>query len=190
MRKRTSPIWTLDREELVRIVKDSDTLSSVLRSVGLDPAGSGGRFRDLKKRLNEESIDFSHIKLGAFSNQGRNFKKKAIPLKDVMIENSTYSRCTLKKRLLKNGILKNICSICGQDPIHNDIKLVMVLDHTNGVRNDNRRENLRLLCPNCNSQQKTFAGRANKKSSRKCSECSSEISRRSKSGLCKKCYKK
>jgi hypothetical protein len=35
----------------------------------------------------------------------------------------------------------------------------MVLDHINGVPNDNRLENLRFLCPNCNSQTDTFAGR-------------------------------
>jgi 5-methylcytosine-specific restriction endonuclease McrA len=35
----------------------------------------------------------------------------------------------------------------------------MVLDHRNGDNTDNRLDNLRLLCPNCNSQQATFAGR-------------------------------
>jgi 5-methylcytosine-specific restriction endonuclease McrA len=43
----------------------------------------------------------------------------------------------------------------------------MVLDHINGIPNDNRIENLRFLCPNCNSQTDTFAGRntnRNKKS--------------------------
>ena len=34
--------------------------------------------------------------------------------------------------------------------------------HDNGIPNDNRLENLRFLCPNCNSQTDTFAGR-NKK---------------------------
>jgi 5-methylcytosine-specific restriction endonuclease McrA len=36
---------------------------------------------------------------------------------------------------------------------------VLVLDHVNGAKHDWRLENLRLLCPNCNSQTPTFCGR-------------------------------
>jgi len=188
MRKRTSPIWIISKEDLTKIVKNNDTLSGILRELKRDPSNSGGRFRSLKKRLNEDNIDYSHIKLGNFANKGKKFPSKAIPLEEVMVENSTYSRKTLKKRLLKNGMLKNECSICGQEPIYNGKKLVMVLDHINGVRNDNREENLRLLCPNCNSQQNTFAGRNNKKPLPKCKNCGKEVSRRSKTGFCKDCY--
>jgi len=188
MRKRTSPIWTTSKRDLSEIVKSNITISGVLRDIGLDPTGSGSRFRDLKKRLRKEEIDFSHIKLGAFSNVGRNFAKKAISLEKIMVKNSTYSRKSLKRRLLEEEILENKCSICDQDPIHNGIELVMVLDHINGTRDDNRKENLRLLCPNCNSQQITFAGRANKKITPKCIHCGLEISRRSKTQLCEECY--
>ena len=107
-----------------------------------------------------------------------------------MTENSTYSRNHLKKRLIKNGILENKCDICGLLPEWQEQKLVMVLDHINGIRNDNRKENLRLLCPNCNSQQSTFAGKRNKQPSLVCKNCDNTISKRSKSGLCKICYDK
>ena len=40
--------------------------------------------------------------------------------------------------------------------------LVLILDHINGNAEDNRYENLRFVCPNCNSQLPTFTGR-NKK---------------------------
>jgi hypothetical protein len=40
----------------------------------------------------------------------------------------------------------------------NGKKLNLILDHINGVHGDNRPKNLRLLCPNCNSQELTHGG--------------------------------
>jgi hypothetical protein len=59
----------------------------------------------------------------------------------------------------------------------------MVLDHINGIDNDNRLCNLRLLCPNCNSQTDSFAGKKNKK---KC-QCEKEICRSA--VKCSSCYR-
>lgn len=84
------------------------------------------------------------------------------PLDEVMVENSTYNRGHLKRRLLEKGLLDNVCAICGCQPVHNGKPMVLVIDHINGVNNDNRIDNLRMLCPNCNSQTDTFSGR-NKK---------------------------
>ncbi len=35
-------------------------------------------------------------------------------------------------------------------------KLSLILDHINGISNDNRLENLRFVCPNCNATLKTY----------------------------------
>jgi hypothetical protein len=76
------------------------------------------------------------------------------------VEGSTYT-CTntLKVRLLREGLLVNRCYECGMEPLWQGKRLVLILDHRNGDNTDNRLENLRLLCPNCNSQQPTFAGK-------------------------------
>lgn len=67
-------------------------------------------------------------------------------------------RTHLKDRLLRAGLLRNECSHCGlQD--WQGARLVMHLDHINGIRNDNRLENLRMLCPNCHSQTETYSGK-------------------------------
>jgi hypothetical protein len=48
------------------------------------------------------------------------------------------------------------CLICGQSEEWNGSPLTLVLDHIDGDSSNNRRENLRLVCPNCDSQLPTF----------------------------------
>lgn len=55
----------------------------------------------------------------------------------------------------------NKCSECGINNLWNNKKLNLQLDHIDGNRKNNTIDNLRLLCPNCHSQTKTYAGRNN-----------------------------
>ena len=57
------------------------------------------------------------------------------------------------------------CAICGIDNIWNGQNLNFVLDHIDGNASNSCRENLRLVCPNCDSQLPTFKSR-NKNSAR------------------------
>ena len=51
------------------------------------------------------------------------------------------------------------CAICGGPNEWLGIPLAFVLDHIDGDPTNNRRENLRLVCPNCDSQLPTFKAR-------------------------------
>ncbi len=51
------------------------------------------------------------------------------------------------------------CQDCGLEPYWNDKPLVLHVDHINGLHHDYRPENLRFLCPNCQSQTVNFAVR-------------------------------
>jgi len=61
----------------------------------------------------------------------------------------------LKNRLLKEGVLKNICSVCLIDS-WNGKAIKLELDHIDGSRTNHSLLNLRLLCPNCHSQTDTY----------------------------------
>ena len=72
-------------------------------------------------------------------------------------------------RFVKNHILKEQnykCEICKIENKWNNKPLVFVLDHIDGDAINNFRENLRLLCHNCDSQLDTYKSK-NKNSSRK-----------------------
>ena len=51
------------------------------------------------------------------------------------------------------------CAICGATSVWLDLPLAFVLDHIDGDPTNNRRENLRLVCPNCDSQLATYKSR-------------------------------
>ncbi len=171
---------TWSKENLVDVVKTSRNKIEVFKKLGLRSAG--GNWTTLKKYLNLYDIDYSHFT----KTYNKPFESE---LFEILVENSEYSRHSLKKRLYKEGLLSPICSMCGQDENWNGMKISLIIDHINGVYNDNRIENLRIVCPNCNAGLETFSGRNIKieKKTYLC-ECGKE---KTKSGrMCVDCYSK
>lgn len=144
-------------EEFAEAIKSSHSIRETLIKLGLKGAGANYRmFKILVKQLN---INHSHF-LGQGHMKGKPLGiHRTIPLKDILIEHSTYGTISrLNKRLIKEGYLKNECSICHISEWQGK-KLSLHLDHINGIHNDNRLTNLRLLCPNCHSQTETYTGK-------------------------------
>lgn len=69
-------------------------------------------------------------------------------------QRANYSPAVFKKDILAEQ--DNKCAICGNPPEWNGKPLVFVLDHIDGHASNNTRANLRLICPNCDSQLDTF----------------------------------
>lgn len=79
---------------------------------------------------------------------------------EVFIDGKEWGSELLRKYIHHYEILEYRChgNNCGLTDWHGS-HLVLELDHISGKRNDNRKENLRWLCPNCHSQTDTFRGR-------------------------------
>jgi DNA-binding CsgD family transcriptional regulator len=82
----------------------------------------------------------------------------AMPLEELLAGGIPRARFNIKRRLIAEGLKVAGCEHCG---IREWLgaPLSFALHHINGDRHDNRLENLQLLCPNCHSQTKNFAGR-------------------------------
>ncbi len=142
------------KEEFIEIIKNSRSYSDAVRKLQLND-GHGNR-KTVIKYINLYEVDISH-----FDYKGEQviFSKK-IDLKNVLIKNSTYNNTvSLKNRLYREGLKQNKCEMCGQGEEWNGAHMSLILDHENGVHNDNRLENLRILCPNCNATLDTHGGR-------------------------------
>ena len=82
---------------------------------------------------------------------------------DVFVENSDYARHHIKKRVLEENLIEYRCGCCGIGPEWNNKPMPLILDHINGTNNDNRLENLRFVCSNCDSQLDTYKSKNRKK---------------------------
>jgi AcrR family transcriptional regulator len=83
-------------------------------------------------------------------------RPQAMPLEALLA--APRNRSHLKQRLLSAGLKEHRCEACGITEWRG-APLAMALHHVNGDGQDNRLENLQLLCPNCHSQTENFAGR-------------------------------
>jgi hypothetical protein len=172
-------------QNLKNIVSDSFSYSDCLRKMNLSTRP--GNYTTLKKYINLYKISIEHFyknQIGGLNNYVFNIKKE---LSELLVENSTYSTSKLKDRLYKEGLKNRSCEICCQCEEWMGKKMSLILDHINGINNDNRIENLRIVCPNCNATLDTHC-RGNKKSNeknKKYCECGKEIFKSS--IKCKKC---
>lgn len=150
----TQPV-EVPEDEFRLAVSRSRSLSEALHL--LDRPRVGPTYEWCRRKLTDWGCDTSHWRKPGGTSHIR-------PLLSLLVERSPAHGANLKSRLLLAGLLRNACYECGISSWRGRV-LSLQLDHINGVRDDNRVHNLRLLCPNCHSQTDTFCGR-NKRSRR------------------------
>ena len=170
----TTKMDSYSKEEFIKIVQHSYSYRECLNKLGYH-SNSGSLTEQLKRKIQELNIDISHFK-----------KKDSYQYsseKDIFIENSTASQHTLRRWYKKGNYTPYKCSICGMEPIWQGKELTLILDHINGQNHDDRLENLRWVCPNCNQQLETTGARnpnyrkKYKKKKYYCIDCGKEITR-------------
>ena len=135
--------------QIIEAVENYPTMARAAKSLGIS-------YSTFKRKA---------IKLNVWRpNQGaKNTRKILKDLNNVFTGKATMRTYNLKARLFADGYKEVKCESCGIEDTWNGKDIVLELDHINGDRKDNSLENLRILCPNCHSQTKTFRGRNHKK---------------------------
>lgn len=143
-------------QQLTEAVNESFSIAQVLRRLNLKAAG--GNYQSIKTQINKSNLDTSH-----FTGQGwsKGKTRMGVPrksLSDFLRANSPCNSWHLKKRLFKENLLEERCYRCGLTEWMGQ-SISLELEHINGDHNDNRIENLTILCPNCHAQTPTYRGK-------------------------------
>jgi hypothetical protein len=150
-------------------IATSLSFAEALRRLSLRSAG--GNWRTLKRYATEVwHIPTDHFDPSAARRAALARIRTRRPLDEILVEGSSYSRGSLKQRLYDEGRKARRCELCGQDESWHGRRMALILDHVNGIANDNRIENLQIVCPNCAATLDTHCGR-NMKAYRPCETC-------------------
>lgn len=84
----------------------------------------------------------------------QDFKYKTLIL--AWLDGQQLTLKTIRRFLLEES--KNVCAICGLDK-WNGKPMPLVLDHIDGNSDNNTRENLRMICNNCDALTDTYKGK-------------------------------
>lgn len=135
------------KEFIEPLIANSTSWKDLFMKLGTSRSnGTHAVIRGISIRYN---IDISHL------NNRTIFPWKKREDTDVFCENSEVDRSTVKNRILSKNLILYECK-CGNKGEWLGQKMSLVLDHINGINNDNRLSNLRFICPNCDAVSPTY----------------------------------
>lgn len=138
-------------KQISKLVSENYNYATVLQKLNLST--SSGNYKVLKRFINENKLSVDHF-LNRKETALKLFKDGKLnktPVEEAFAKDSTYARYALKRRIIQEDLIVYECSFCKNKGEWMGNKISLILDHINGVRNDNRLINLRFVCPNCNA---------------------------------------
>ncbi|WP_326582477.1 HNH endonuclease [Streptomyces sp. NBC_00481] len=136
------------------------SVAGLLKILGYHDTNGAARTR-VKRTLLAHGIATDHFTgQGHFRGTVSRHRKSPDQILRRLEPGSNRTRTALLRRALDDLGVPHVCTSCGIGDIWQGRTLILEIDHINGDRLDNRRENLRYLCPSCHSQTATYSNRS------------------------------
>ncbi|WP_328747797.1 HNH endonuclease [Streptomyces sp. NBC_00285] len=141
--------------ELRNLVQNSTSYADVMRGLGLEVNDTN--HRRVRRAASRLHLDTSHFKRRSWARPERpGPPPTASRVLTVLPDQAGRTNRTRLHRALTEVGEPYACTECGNSGEWRGRPLTLQIDHINGDWRDNRRENLRYLCPNCHSLTETW----------------------------------
>ncbi|MYR04568.1 MULTISPECIES: HNH endonuclease signature motif containing protein [unclassified Streptomyces] len=159
--------YTRDRATLIRskarpaarelrvAVAESTSIAGTLRRLRRPVTGAQRAL--LRRWIAEAGISTAHF-LGQAHGRGKAGTVRAKRPEDILVKHDGRRRTPtrLLRRALREVGVPERCAECGIGSEWLGEPMTLEVDHINGDWGDDRRDNLRLLCPNCHATTSTW----------------------------------
>ncbi len=156
------PSWREDNLcKLQEGIRTSYSMTELLEKLSLSQSPTN--FKRYKEKISLLNLDTSHWGYKKHSERHNCIPRTKKSMDYYLVKGSKISSSRLRKKLIEENILKEEChwNDCPtrQMKTWRNKHLPYELDHINGISNDNRLKNLRILCRICHAHTPTHSKR-------------------------------